>query len=35
MRKVSEQGEHVYLVFISRRVVLEYVLVFCSTVHAY
>ena len=32
MRKVSEHGEHVYLEFIRRKVELEYVLVFRSSV---
>jgi hypothetical protein len=35
MRTVSEHGERVYLEFISRKVELEYVLVFWSSVHAY
>ena len=35
MRKVSEHGEHVYLEFIRRKVELEYVLVFRSSVYAY
>lgn len=35
MRKVSEHGEHVYLEFIIRKVELEYVHVFWSSVHAY
>lgn len=35
MRKMSEHGEHVYSEFIRRKVELEYVLVFWSSVHAY
>jgi hypothetical protein len=35
MRMVSEYGEHVYLEFISRKVELEYVFVFWSSVHTY
>jgi hypothetical protein len=35
MSKVSEHGEHVYLNFIVRKVELEYVLVFWSSMHAY
>ena len=35
MRKMSEHGEHVDLAFIRRKVELECVLVFWSSVHAY
>ena len=34
MRMVSKHGEHVYLEFIRRKVEIEYVLVFWSSVHA-
>lgn len=35
MRKISEQGEHVYLECIRRKVELEYVIVFWSSMYAY